>query len=192
MLWEPVDHLQGLSGPPGPKPRKSLKKFSRGPQPRAPPRVWKRSRKSLFGTFSRLSRPFQDLFQTLGGPRAPGDFFETFSGFRARRARETPVNGQRVPKDCSHSRVRNSNKRGTMGPKMITHTHFYQERKFSPKRKFWAGHPCGHPARNFGQALQILEKQAFRNGHSTRTSVKKLRSEKLRADFSFPILLFGN
>ena len=64
---------------------------------------------------------------------------------------------------------------------------FSQERKFSPKRKFWAGHPCGRPAKNFGQALQILEKQAFRNGHPTRTSMKKLRSEKLRADFSFPI-----
>ena len=61
-----------------------------------------------------------------------------------------------------------------------------QERKFSPKRRFSAGHPCGHPAKNFGQALQILEKQAFRNGHPTRTSMKKLLSEKLRADFSFP------
>ena len=62
-----------------------------------------------------------------------------------------------------------------------------QERKFSPKRKFSAGHLCGHPAKNFGQALQILEKkQAFRNGHPTRTSMKKLRSEKLRADFPFP------
>ena len=32
-------------------------------------------------------------------------------------------------------------------------------------------------------------KQAFRHGHSARTSTKKLRSEKLRADFSFPINL---
>ena len=60
--------------------------------------------------------------------------------------------------------------------------------KFSPKRKFLAGYPCGHPAKNFGQALQILEKQAFWNGHPARTSVEKLRSEKLRADFAFPIL----
>ena len=49
-----------------------------------------------------------------------------------------------------------------------------------------AGYPCGHPAKNFGQALQILEKQAFWNGHPVRTSMKKLRSEKLRADFPFP------
>ena len=66
---------------------------------------------------------------------------------------------------------------------------FLQERKFSPKRKFWAGYPCGHPAKNFGQALQILEKQAFWNGHPARTSMKKLRSEKLRADFPFPIFV---
>ena len=62
-----------------------------------------------------------------------------------------------------------------------------QERKFSPKRKFLAGYPCGHPAKNFGQALQILGKQAFWE----RTLVdihEKLRSEKLRADFPFPIL----
>ena len=38
------------------------------------------------------------LFRTLFGPRgrkAPGDSFETLSGFRARRARETPVRGGR-------------------------------------------------------------------------------------------------
>ena len=33
-----------------------------------------------------------------------------------------------------------------------------QERKFSPKRKFSAGHPCGHPAKNFGQPPQIQKK----------------------------------
>ena len=61
-----------------------------------------------------------------------------------------------------------------------------QERKISPKRKFWGGYPCGHLAEKFGQALQILEKEAFWHGHPARTSMKKLRSEKLRADFSFP------
>ena len=30
--------------------------------------------------------------------------------------------------------------------------------KLSPKRKFWAGYPFGHPAKSFGQAVQILEK----------------------------------
>ena len=49
-----------------------------------------------------------------------------------------------------------------------------QKRKISPKRKFSAGRPCGHPAKNFGQALQILEKkQAFWHGHAARTSTKK-------------------
>ena len=38
---------------------------------------------------------------------------------------------------------------------------YSQERKFSPKRKFSARHPCGHPAKNFGQALQILENKHF-------------------------------
>ena len=61
-----------------------------------------------------------------------------------------------------------------------------QEQKVSPKRKFWGGYPRGHPAENFGQALQILEKEAFWHGHPARTSMKNLRSEKLRADVSFP------
>ena len=61
-----------------------------------------------------------------------------------------------------------------------------QERKISPKRNFWAGHLWGHPAKNFGQALQILEKQAFWHGRPAQTSMKKLWSEKLLADFLFP------
>ena len=32
---------------------------------------------------------------------------------------------------------------------------FECEKKFSLKRKFSEGRPCGHPAKNFGQALQI-------------------------------------
>ena len=59
--------------------------------------------------------------------------------------------------------------------------------KIQPKEEVLAGYPCGHPAKNFGQALQILEKEAFRHRHPARTSTKKLRSEKLRADFSYPI-----
>ena len=43
------------------------------------------------------SKTFPDFFQTLGGPgsEVPGDFF-----LRAWRARENPVNGQRVPNFC--------------------------------------------------------------------------------------------
>ena len=32
-----------------------------------------------------------------------------------------------------------------------------QERKISPKRKLWAGYPCEHSAKKFGQVLQILD-----------------------------------
>ena len=54
-----------------------------------------------------------------------------------------------------------------------------------------AGYPCGHPAKNFGQALDPDpgKNKHLGNGHSARTSMKKLRSEKLRADFPFPNLI---
>ena len=58
--------------------------------------------------------------------------------------------------------------------------------KISSKRKFWAGYPSGHPAKNFGQAIQILGKQAFRHGQAVRMSMQKLRSEKDWAGFLFP------
>ena len=48
-----------------------------------------------------------------------------------------------------------------------------QKRKICPKRKFSAGHPCGHPAKNFGLALQNLAKsQAFRHRHAAEASTK--------------------
>ena len=54
----------------------------------------------------------------------------------------------------------------------------FQEQKISPKtEEFSAGRPGGHPAKNFGQALQILEKQAFGHRRAARTSTKKLRCE---------------
>ena len=34
-------------------------------------------------------------------------------------------------------------------------------RRLLQKRKFWAGYPCGRPVENFGQPLQVLEKQAL-------------------------------
>ena len=47
--------------------------------------------------------------------------------------------------------------------------------------------PCGRPVKNFRQAIQVLEKQkqASWHGHHARTSMTKLRSEELRAGFSF-------
>ena len=80
----------------------------------------------------------------------------------------------------------------------------FQERKSSPKSKFWGrisgGRPRGYPrwmsdGKNFGHALEILKKNkhfgADIHDPKARTSMtpggfKKLRSEKLRAEFSFP------
>ena len=63
----------GLSGPPGPKPRKGLKKVRR--RPRECPRVWKKSFekvfRDLFEPFSRLSGLFR-LFRLF--------FFKLFRG----------------------------------------------------------------------------------------------------------------
>ena len=49
-----------------------------------------------------------------------------------------------------------------------------------------AGYPCGHPAKNFGQALQILEKQAFRNRYPARTSIKNFGLKNFGLIFPFP------
>ena len=95
------------------QPRPPLTGVSRALRARNPERVSKglpapgskkcpkQSRNSLqslkidcFETPETVSR----LFRTLSGPwgrKAPGDSFETLSGLRARRARETPVRGGR-------------------------------------------------------------------------------------------------
>ena len=98
-IGNPLAIYRGLSGPRPPKPPKKSEEISRGLRPRGPLRVWKKSRKSFSGTFSRLFQTletFSRLSEGLG-PEGVGDFFQIFSGFRARRARETPVNGRRVP-----------------------------------------------------------------------------------------------
>ena len=68
---------RGLSGPPGPKCRKSLENVSRDLRPRAP----KKSPKSP-GTLQKHS---PDTFRRLSGdlPDCPRDFFETFGGLGA-------------------------------------------------------------------------------------------------------------
>ena len=70
------------------------------------------------------------------------------------------------------------------------HKVFYiRTEKSAQKGSFLAGCPQARPAKSFGQALQFLEKkkkQAFWHGHAARTSTKRLPSEKLRADSSFP------
>ena len=67
---------EGTSGPKSPK---SLKKVSRGLRPRGP----QKSGKSL--------KKVRKVW-----PEGPGDFYQSFWGFRARRARETPVARRRV------------------------------------------------------------------------------------------------
>ena len=84
-------------------PQKVCEKFPGAFRPWGPPRVWKKSGKSL-KSLEKVPKKFpKRLFETFSrlsgapAPEAPGDFFQTFSGFRARRASETLVNGQRVP-----------------------------------------------------------------------------------------------
>ena len=51
-----------------------------------------------------------------------------------------------------------------------------QEQKFSPKkRKFLAGYPCGHPAKNFGQPLQMPGKTSIL-GRTSRADVHEKTS----------------
>ena len=45
--------------------------------------------------------------------------------------------------------------RAIQKPKLLDTTG--HEEISSPKRKFWAGCPCGHPVKHFGQTLQVLE-----------------------------------
>ena len=97
FLGNPLTIYRGLLGPAGPKPRKSRKKVSRGLWLRGPPRVWKKVSKKSRESGKSLERSRKDFFETFSR-LSGGDFFQTFSGFRARRAQETPVNGQRVPK----------------------------------------------------------------------------------------------
>ena len=76
---------RGLSGPPGPKCRKSLENVSRAPGPQkvsnksqeSPASLWK-SPESVWRVFLECSGPFWRLFG-VPGPEAPRDIFETFS-----------------------------------------------------------------------------------------------------------------
>ena len=104
--WEPVDHLQGSLGPSGPeRPPKKSEKSLPGPPAPGPPRVWKKARKSLESlekvskrSRKTFSRDFFQDFRGVRGRRPRETFFSDFFGVsQARRARETPVNGQRVP-----------------------------------------------------------------------------------------------
>ena len=105
----PPAPYRSLPGPPGPESRKSLKRVSRdlpAPGSKKCPKQSRNSLRSLKTVYFETPETVSRLFRTLFGPSAPGtpkgagilapgDSFETLSGFRARRARETPVRGGR-------------------------------------------------------------------------------------------------
>ena len=92
----PPAPYRSLPGPPGPESRKSLKRVSRGLPAPGSKKCPKQSRNRVSKqSILRLRRLFRDCFGDPRGRKAPGDSFETLSGFRARRAQETPVTGGR-------------------------------------------------------------------------------------------------
>ena len=109
FLATPPAPYRSLPGPPGPESRKSLKRRPlRGlpaPGSKKCPKQSRNSLRSLKTVYFETPKTVSRLFRTLFGPRgrkAPGDCFETLSGFRARRARETPVRGGRGCKTFSN------------------------------------------------------------------------------------------
>ena len=100
--WPLTDVIRALRAR---SPKKSRKKVAGASRPRGQKRlkkVEKRSKTSqkqpffdLFNFFSTFSQPF-----LAPGPKGPGNFFSTFLGFRARRARMTPVRGQEGCNAC--------------------------------------------------------------------------------------------
>ena len=88
----------------GPETPKKSEKSLLGPLAPGPPRSLAKVSKKFGESGKGLNEVPKDFFETFSrlsggpGPEAPRDSFQTFLGFRARRARETPVNGHRVPK----------------------------------------------------------------------------------------------
>ena len=101
-VCNPARPLQESPGPCGPGIPKESSKSLPGPSgpgvQKVSETVSKQSRKSLkidcFETLETVSRLFRTFFGSRGR-KAPGDSLETLSGFRARKARETPVRGGR-------------------------------------------------------------------------------------------------
>ena len=69
-----------------------------------------------------------------------------------------------------------------------------QKRKVSPKRKFSAGCPCGHPAKNFGQTFpnSRKKKQAFGTAILRGRLRKNFRLKNLGLVFRFLIEMSAN
>ena len=91
-----------IPGPSGPESRKSLRKSLPGPSGPGVQKVSETvSEESPKKTVLRLRRLFRDCFGHLldpGAGRPRETLSQTLWGFRARRARETPLRGGRHPK----------------------------------------------------------------------------------------------
>ena len=109
--WDSAAPSRSLSGLAGPKSQKSLDNVSWGLRHGNPEKSLQEvsdtpaslrevSRESVGRVFLECPRVF---VETSWGPgsEAPGDIFETFSAFRARRARETPCKGRVVERNQS-------------------------------------------------------------------------------------------
>ena len=71
--------------------------------------------------------------------------------------------GESSEKSSGENRVESCHVRGRhglFGPDYVLFVHFRNEHS-AQRGGLLAGYPCGHPAKNFGQALQILENKHF-------------------------------
>ena len=96
----PLQESPGPSGPGIPKESskespKSLQRVSRGLPAPGSEKCPKQSRNSLRSLKLDCFETVSDTFRSPGPGRLFGDSLETLSGFRARRARQTPVTGRR-------------------------------------------------------------------------------------------------
>ena len=92
----PAEEVEAHPLSPGPESRKSLQTVSRGlpaPKSKKCPKQSRNSLRSLKTVYLETPETVSRLFRTLfaNGPRK--DCLETLSGFRARRAQETPLRG---------------------------------------------------------------------------------------------------
>ena len=103
VLCEPSDELQESLGPSGPEIPKKSEKSLAGPPAPGSQNVWKKSGKSLEKVSKKSEKSGKSLENVRSGLLQDflETFFQTFWGFRARRARETPVARGRVRKPCS-------------------------------------------------------------------------------------------
>ena len=165
MYWDLRDHLQKLTEPKTPKPRKVSKKSperSSGPLTPDPPKCSRKSPRSQENSwiwqFSWLFGLFWELFGGSGvrGPELlSGDFFETFRGFGVLGS----VDGRGDPKSCMQK----------MSACMVL-TNFFKRRLLQKSEGNFSNKVAGEFCRGFfGQlfgAFSDLFSRRFREGIS--------------------------